>query len=137
MRPDDLAPAHAGQVLVLLLLGAKGEDRHLHAPHLGVHGKDQAVVAAGIAQAFHGEHGGQDIGFCAAILLRERQPLDAIAGAFQPLLAREAPLAIVFDDIPTKLLLWQNQPPLADTSIVLQSRKNPSSSPPRELARQA
>src|SRR5690606_19623757 len=77
VRTDPLAAAQPRQEALLLLLGAVAVDRHLHAPHLGIEGEQQAAVPAAVAERFHREHGRQDVLLPAAIRGREGQSLDA------------------------------------------------------------
>ena len=48
---DEAAVDSPGQEFLLLLLGAEADQRHHHRPHVGVEREDEAVVAAGVAEA--------------------------------------------------------------------------------------
>lgn len=50
---DHVATADRGQVPAFLLLGAVEGQRQLNGPHLGVLGKDETIVSAGVTQGFH------------------------------------------------------------------------------------
>jgi len=69
----------------------------LDAPHLRIHGKNQPIVATAVAQTFHDQHRGEDIGTASAVLLRDRQTEDAELSALLPILARELALPLMLD----------------------------------------
>jgi hypothetical protein len=77
----------------------------LDAPHLGIHRENQPIIPATIAQAFHDQHGGQDVGSTAAIFFWNSQTEDAHFGALLPILVRELALAVAIDQSLIEFLL--------------------------------
>ncbi len=105
MGPDDLSAAKSRQILLLLLLRAKGQNGMLDAPHLGIHGKDQPVIPTAIAEPLHDQHGRNNVGRASAVFLRSREPQDAHSGALFPILARELALTVTINQPRIQLLL--------------------------------
>lgn len=94
---DHVATADRGQVPAFLLLGAVEGQRQLNGPHLGVLGKDETIVSAGVTQGFHGQESRREVLAGAAIFRGHRQANDPELGALLPEFAVEYPFGVTFD----------------------------------------
>jgi hypothetical protein len=89
VRTDQCAVAQTAQVTVLLRLAAMLPDGHDAGQDMGADRKDQAAIAAAVAQRLEGDGAGQRVGTAATVRLRHRQAEQADGGALAPEFARK------------------------------------------------
>jgi hypothetical protein len=94
VRADERAVGETGQEAPLLLLRAVLEQVDRAAPEVVVHGEDEAVVGAPVAERLERDDRRQRIEAAPAVLGRDRPAEHAEARAPFPALAREARLAV-------------------------------------------
>ena len=88
---DQRARGHGAEVPLLLLIGAVVDDRELDRPHLGSQSECESVVGVAVADRFHCEYAGQEIGVhpCGVVLRGHGHRLDPEVGAPLPGLSTE------------------------------------------------
>ena len=99
MGADQLAGAEPWQVPLALLLGAKAQDRRLHAPELSVHREQEPHVATPVPQPLHDQHRRQEVRVRAAVALRQRKSLESEPGTCQPSIARRSWPTVALDEV--------------------------------------
>jgi hypothetical protein len=103
VRRDQRAVAEHRQVALLLLLATELGDRRLARPHLGVEREDQPVVSARVAERLERDHDRGRVDAGAAVLPRNRQPLQPERRAALPRLVREGGVLVAIGHVLVQL----------------------------------
>src|SRR5262245_14946495 len=101
---DECSIAQPGQEFLLLCFGAVKNKRDNGSPHVGVNGKEKAVVFACVTEALERGDCRKRILPEAAVIGRHGQALDAKFAALLPGIVIENRLPVVFDHIIVQLL---------------------------------